>query len=145
MKPYIGVQWHLHVDHEWPWKVSSRSPRFQTVISCKRAYLDPMLQLNINGKPYMGNLMAPIDLTLSDIERSKSRSFRYWIIEDRYSVNIYLLVIFDINLDAPLCNLLVRGVFQCPSGLSWKSDLGRPIPQLHLTLSDLSRSNLYVE
>ncbi len=32
--------------------------------------------------------MAPSHLTLSDLERSKSSSFRYWVIEEWYSVNI---------------------------------------------------------
>ncbi len=43
------------------------------------------------------------------------------MIEEQYSVNIYLLVIFDINLDVELCSLLhvlAGGVFRCPSGLS---------------------------
>ena len=30
-----------------------------------------MLHLNINREPYMGSPVAPLDLTLSDIERSK--------------------------------------------------------------------------
>ncbi len=55
---------------------NSRSPRFQSLISCKEAYLDPMLQLNINRKSYMGSLRAPIDLTLSDLEWLKSKLFR---------------------------------------------------------------------
>ena len=62
--------------------------------------------------------MAPTDLTLSDIERSKSRSFIYGVMEEWYSANIYLLVVFDINLDVTLCSLLAGGVFRCPSGLS---------------------------
>ena len=77
-----------------------------------------MLQLN-NRKQYIGSLMAPIDLTLSDLERSLSRSFRYWMIEERYSVNIYFLVVFDINLDVTLCSLLEGGVLRCTSGLSY--------------------------
>ena len=32
-----------------------------------------MLILNMNRKPYMGNPVAPSHLTLSDLERSKSR------------------------------------------------------------------------
>ncbi len=31
------------------------------------------------------------------------------MIEDQYSVNIYFLVVFDINLDDTLCSLLARG------------------------------------
>ena len=66
----------------------------------------------------MGSLMASIDLTLTDLEWPKSRSFIYGVIEDRYSVNIYFLVVFDINLDVTLCSLLAGGVFRCPSSLS---------------------------
>ena len=40
----------------------------------------------------MGSLMAPIDLTLSDFERSQSMPFIYSVMEERYSVNVYLLV-----------------------------------------------------
>ena len=68
---------------------NSRSHRFQTLIQCvsswswEGAKLDAiLLQLNINRKPYMLSLMAPIDLTLSDLERLKSR---YLTIEDQYS------------------------------------------------------------
>ena len=39
------------------------------------------------------------------------------MIEEQYSVNIYFLVVFDINLDVTLCSLLAGGV-RCPSGLS---------------------------
>ncbi len=70
-----------------------------------------MLHLNINSKTYMGSLMAPIDLTLSDLERS----FKYWMIEDQYSVNIYFLVVFDINLDVTLCSLLAAGLSAVPA------------------------------
>ncbi len=65
----------------------------------------------------MGSLRALIDLTLSDLEWS--RSFRYRVIEEQYSVNIYFIVVtFDINLGATSCSLLAGGVFRCPSGLS---------------------------
>ncbi len=47
----------------------------------------------------MGSLIAQIYLTLRDLERSKFRSFRHWVIQERYSLTIYLLVVFDINLD----------------------------------------------
>ncbi len=42
----------------------------------------------------MRGVIASIDLTLSDLERSKSKALRYCVIEERYSVNIYCLVIF---------------------------------------------------
>ncbi len=41
----------------------------------------------------MGSLKASMDLTLSDPEKSKS--FRCWVIEGGYSVNIYFPVVFD--------------------------------------------------
>ena len=77
----------------------------------------------INSKPYMGSLMAPIHLTLSDLERSKSRS-HIQILSDRRVVfcniyiYIYILVVFDINLDVTLCRLFAGWVFRCPSSLS---------------------------
>ena len=62
--------------------------------------------------------MAPIDLTLSDLERSKSRSFRYCVIEEWYSENVYFPVVFDNDLDVKLYHLLVGGFFPRPSGFS---------------------------
>ena len=40
------------------------------------------------------------------------------MIEERYSVNIHFLVVFDINLDVTIYSLLAGGVFCCPSGLA---------------------------
>ena len=40
------------------------------------------------------------------------------MIEEGYSVNIYFLLVFDINLDVTLCTLLPGKVFHCASGLS---------------------------
>ena len=42
--------------------------------------------------------------------------------EDQYSVNIYFLIVFDINLDGTLCSLLAGGFFRYPSGLSCLED-----------------------
>ncbi len=47
----------------------SRSLRFRSLISRKRAQLGPMLLLNINRKPYMGSPMALSSLTLGVFER----------------------------------------------------------------------------
>ncbi len=33
--------------------------------------------------------MAPLDLTFSDLERSKSRSLRFWLVVDLYSIDIF--------------------------------------------------------
>ncbi len=46
----------------------------------------PMLLLNIYGKPYMGNPMALSNLTLSDLE--KSRSSRLSVVRDLYIVQM---------------------------------------------------------
>ena len=43
----------------------------------------------------MGSLMVPLDLTLNDLESSKSRSFRYCMVEERYVVNIFPSSILD--------------------------------------------------
>ena len=48
----------------------SRLLKFQSLTSHKGALLGPILLLNINRKPYTGNLMTPSYLTLSDLERS---------------------------------------------------------------------------
>ncbi len=46
------------------------------------------------------------------------------MIEERYSVNIYFQVVFDINLDVTLgtCSLWAGGVFRCPSGFVFLVD-----------------------
>ncbi len=48
-----------------------------------------MLLLNINRKPYMVSPMIPSNLTLSDLERSKSRSVRLWLVGDLYGIHIF--------------------------------------------------------
>ncbi len=64
-----------------------------------------MLQLDINRRPYIGSLMAPIDLTLSDLERPKVIQ----VSSDRRAV--FCKYIFpsriDINLDVTLCSVLI--------------------------------------
>ena len=67
----------------------------------------------------MGSLIAPIDFTSSDLSRPESRSFRYSVIEELYSVNIYFAVVFDINLDVTSRSLLAGRVFHCSSGLNF--------------------------
>ncbi len=58
------------------------SPRFWRIISHTGAELGLMLLLNIDRKPYIGSPMALPHLTLSDLERSESRSFRFWWVEE---------------------------------------------------------------
>ena len=45
--------------------------------TCKRWEIDMWLLIYLNRKPYMENPMTPSHLTLSDLERSKSRSLRF--------------------------------------------------------------------
>ncbi len=43
----------------------------------------------MNRKSYIGSLMARLDLTFSDFERSKSRSLRFWVVGDLYGIDIF--------------------------------------------------------
>ncbi len=82
-----------------------------------------MLQLSINRKPYMGSLRAPIDLTLSDLEGSESRSLCFLVEGDLHGIDIFVIRnIKTFNLDFTKCSLLAGGVFRCPSGLSCIND-----------------------
>ncbi len=65
-------------DLEWHWKVKFKVTHIRSLISCKGAELRHMLLLNIDRKAYMGSQMTLSHLTLSDIERSNSRSLRFW-------------------------------------------------------------------
>ncbi len=48
-----------------------------------------MLVLNINRKPYMGSPMALSNLTLTDLERSKSRSLRFSVVGYLYGIDTF--------------------------------------------------------
>ncbi len=68
-----------------------------------------MLLLNINSKPYMGSPMALSNLTLSELERSKSRSLKIL-------VYIYFPVAYyHFNLDVTKENLLAAGFSAVPA------------------------------
>ncbi len=56
---------------------TSRSARFQSLISRNGATLGSLLLLTINRKPYMVSSMTPRHLTSSALERSTSRSLRF--------------------------------------------------------------------
>ena len=60
--------------------------RFQSLIFCKGAELGPMLLLNINRKPCMGNPVALSHLTFSDLEMSKSRALIFQSLMSRNGV-----------------------------------------------------------
>ena len=51
--------------------------KFQVPITPKRWELDMQSLLDTNRKSYMGSPTAPLNLTLSDLERSNSRSPRF--------------------------------------------------------------------
>ena len=66
----------------------------------------------------MGNPIIPSYLNLSDLERSKSRSLRFWLVGELYD-----MVYYPFNLNVTKESLVAGGVFRCPSGLScvhWK-------------------------
>ncbi len=80
--------------------------------------------------------MAPLDLTLGDLE--KSRSFRYWVVEEWYVVNIFPSSIW-LNLDVTLSwlySLLADVFFRFPGGLSCLT-----LPCLHGLVSFLTAFN----
>ncbi len=64
----------------------SRSFTFQSLISRKGFVLGPMLVLTINRKPYMASQMALSNLTLTNLERSKSRSLRFSVVGYLYGI-----------------------------------------------------------
>ena len=71
-----------------------------------------MLLLNMNRKSYIGSLMAPLDLTLNDLEKSKSRSLTFWVVGDLCGIEIiWPAVYYNLNLDVTKESLLVGGVF----------------------------------
>ena len=75
-----------------------------------------MLLLSANRKSNMGSPMVhvPLVLTLSDLERARSRSLVYCVV-----VNLYVTYVFagSINLEITE-NFWAGAVFHCPSGFS---------------------------
>ena len=78
-----------------------------------------MLLLNINEKAYKESPMALSYLTLSNLERLISRSFRFQRLIFRKATELGHMLLLNINR---------------------KSYTGTPIPQSHLTLRDLESS-----
>ncbi len=98
---------------------NSRSLRFWSLVSRKRAELGHMFLLNINRKPYIGSSMTLSHLTLSDLETSISRSLRYQRLISRKKAELGYMLLLDTNR---------------------KSYMGKP--PSYLTLSDLEKSKL---
>ena len=57
-----------------------------------------MLLLNTNRKPYMGSPMTLSYLTLSDLERSKSRSVRYQSLISGKGAELGHMLLLNINI-----------------------------------------------
>ncbi len=57
--------------------------KFRVAITPKRCKFDMYLLLDTKRKSCMGSPTAPLDFTLSDLERSKSRSPRFWSLISR--------------------------------------------------------------
>ena len=79
-----------------------------------------MLVLNLNRKPYIGILMAPIDLTLSDLDRSISRSPIFESPVSRKGVllsPVLLNIIMKPYMGSPmaLSRLTLKGQTECHS------------------------------
>ncbi len=77
-----------------------------------------MLVLTINRKPYKASPTALSNLTLTDLERSKSRSLRFSVVGNLYGIDIFASSNITTFLDVTKRCLLAGGVFRCPSGLS---------------------------
>ena len=90
---------------------SSKSLRFQSLISCKGAELSHILLLKINRKAYMGSPVTPSHLTLGGEIQDHSK-FQSLVKEHMLLLNI-----------------------------NRKAYMGSPMTPSHLTLSDLERSN----
>ena len=78
-----------------------------------------MLLLITNRKPYMGSSMTPSYFTVSDPERSKSRSLRFQSLISRNGVKLGHKLLLPINR---------------------KPYMGSPMRPSYLTVSDLERS-----
>ncbi len=65
--------------------------------SRKGAELGPILLVTINRKPYMASPMTPSLLTLSDLERSESRSLRCQSLIARKGAKLGSILLLTIN------------------------------------------------
>ena len=91
-----GVQWHalLVLTLSGQNQVTHFLKRYTCISQRSLLIKGPILILNINRKPYMGSTMAASHLTLSDLERSKSRSLRFWLVGDLYGIHTYICQVF---------------------------------------------------
>ncbi len=94
--------------------------KFQVAITPKWWGIHMWLLLDTNSKPYMGSPRAPFDLNLSDLERSNSRSPRFWKLISHKGTQLSPMLLLNINR---------------------KPHTGSPMALSHLTLIDLERSN----
>ncbi len=71
-----------------------------------------MLVLTINRKAYMASPMELSDLTLTELQRSKSGSLRFLVVGYLYAIDIFA------SSNITTIWMSQKGVFRCPSGLS---------------------------
>ncbi len=81
------------------------SLRFRRLIniSLKGAELRHMVLLNINRNPYMGSPTTPSHLALNNLEREKSRSFRF-----RKTTELHHMLLLNVNRKTCIGSPLVR-------------------------------------
>ncbi len=84
-------------DVEWPWKVKVKVTEISKLISCKGAKLGHILLININRKAYTGNPLVRLHLALSELERSVSRSLRFWRHMSHKEAELGLMLLLDTN------------------------------------------------
>ena len=87
---------------------NSRSLSFRTssLISCNWAELDHILLLHINRRAYKESPMTLSHLTLGDLERSKSRSLKFWSIICRKGAELaHVTILLLVCLHFPLVTL----------------------------------------
>ncbi len=72
------------------------------------AELIHMLLLNINRNPYMGSPLTPSHLTLSDLERSKSRSLRFRSLISCKVTKLVHMLLLNIERKAYMGSSLMR-------------------------------------
>ncbi len=69
-----------------------------------------MSQLTINRKSYMASLITPSLWTLSDLERSKSKSFRFQSLISRKGADYGRMLLLPINRTPYMASLMTQSL-----------------------------------
>ncbi len=93
----------------------------------------------------MGSPMAPSNLTLSDLERSKSRSLRFWVVADLYGIHIFACSLLPPYSGCHRRELVGGGVFCCPSGPSCSLFMFSSGVHFNRLLGSLDHCHFHVE